>query len=103
MNKELVHINEQIKQRDIKQKEFISIASHELRTPTQSILGYTEWMLLEPQTTTKYAKLIMRNANRLQKIISDILDVSKIDNNALTLNKEHFKLTEVISGYLNKI
>ena len=98
VNKELVRVNEQIKQRNIKQKEFISIASHELRTPTQSILGYTELMLLEPQTKTKYAKLIMRNANRLQKIISDILDVSKIYNNALTLNKEHFKLTEVISG-----
>ena len=97
VNKELVNVNEQIKQRNIKQKEFISIASHELRTPTQSIFGYTELMLLEPQTKTKYTNLIMRNANRLQKIISDILDVSKIDNNALTLNKEHFKLTEVIS------
>jgi signal transduction histidine kinase len=103
VNEELVHVNEQIKQRDIKQKEFISIASHELRTPTQSILGYAELMLLEPQIKTKYVKLIMRNAKRLQKIISDILDISKIDNNALTLNKEHFKLTEVISGIVHDL
>jgi signal transduction histidine kinase len=38
----------------------------------------------------------LRNANRLKKIISDILDISKIDNNMLTLNNEQFNLAETI-------
>ena len=45
----------------------------------------------------------MRNAKRLQKIISDILDMSKIDNNALTLTKEQFNLTEAISDIVQDL
>ncbi len=45
----------------------------------------------------------MRNAIRLQKIISDIRDMSKIDNNALTLNKEQFNLKEVVSSIVDDI
>ncbi len=96
VNKELARVNEQIKNHYLKQKEFINIASHELRTPTQSILGYVELLLLEPQSKFEYGEPIMRNAIRLQKIISDILYISKIDNNMLTLNNERFSLTETI-------
>ncbi|MBA3978644.1 MAG: HAMP domain-containing histidine kinase [Nitrosopumilus sp.] len=96
VNKELAQINEKIKQHSIKQKEFIHIASHELRTPTQAILGYVELLLLEPQSKFEYGEPIMRNAYRLQKVISDILYISKIDNNTLTLYNEKFNLTETI-------
>jgi signal transduction histidine kinase len=96
VNKELARVNEQIKQHNIKQKEFIHIASHELRTPTQSILGYIELLLSEPQSKFEYGERIMRNANRLQKIISDILYISKIDNNMLMPNYERFNLTDTI-------
>ena len=96
VNKELAQINEQIKQQHIKQKEFIDIASHELRTPIQSILGYVEILLLEHQSKFEYGEPIMRNAIRLQKIISDIMYISRIDNNMLTLNNERFSLTDTI-------
>jgi signal transduction histidine kinase len=96
VNKELARVNEQIKNHYINQKEFINIASHELRTPTQSILGYVELLLSEHHLLSNYGEPILRNANRLQKIISDILDISKIDNNMLTLNNEQFNLTETI-------
>lgn len=96
VNKELAQINEKIKDHNTKQKEFISIASHELRTPTQAILGYVELLLLEPQSRFEYGEPIMRNAIRLQKIISDILYISRIDNNMLTLKNERFSLTETI-------
>jgi len=45
----------------------------------------------------------MRNAERLQKMITDLLVMSKIDNNALTLNKEQFNLNEVISSTVEDI
>ena len=44
----------------------------------------------------------MRNAERLQKIISDIRDMSKIDNNALTLDIEQFNVNEVISSTVDE-
>ncbi len=96
VNKELAQINEQMKRHNIKQKEFISIASHELRTPVQSILGYVELLLSEPQSNFEHGEPIMRNAIRLQKVTSDILHISKIDNNMLTLNNERFSLSKTI-------
>ena len=96
VNKELAEINEQIKHHNMKQKEFIHIASHELRTPTQAILGYIELLLSEPQSKFEYGEPILRNAKRLQKTISDILFISKIDNNLLKLSNEGFNLEETI-------
>jgi signal transduction histidine kinase len=97
VNKEIVQLNEQIKQYQEKQNEFINIISHELKTPIQAITGYIELFFEQPEKKGEYGEGIMRNAERLQKIISDIRDMSKIDNNALTLNKEKFNLNEVIS------
>ncbi len=96
VNKELAQINEQMKRHNIKQKEFISIASHELRTPVQSILGYVELLLSEPQSNFEHGEPIMRNAIQLQQVTSDILHISKIDNNMLTLNNERFSLSKTI-------
>ena len=96
VNKEFAHVHEQIKQYYLKQNEFIHIITHELKTPIQSIKGYIELLLLNPEKKSEYGNRIMINAERLQKIISDILDMSKIDNNALMLNKEQFNLNEAI-------
>jgi signal transduction histidine kinase len=98
VNKELAQVNEQIKQYHIKQNEFIHIISHELKTPIQSITGYIELLLSEPEKKIEYGNSIIRNAERLQKTITDILDISKIDNNALVLNKEQFNIDEVIES-----
>jgi signal transduction histidine kinase len=103
VNKELVTVNEQIKQYHLKQNEFIHIISHELKTPIQAIMGYVEMLLSEPEKKFEYGKPIMRNAERLQKIITDILVMSKIDNNVLTLNKERFDLNELISSTIQDI
>ncbi len=96
VNKELARINEQIKDHNMKQKDFIQIASHELRTPAQSILGFIDLLLSNPQSKFEYGEPIMRNAKRLQKTISDILYISKIDNDMLMPNNEKFNLTETV-------
>ena len=103
VNKEFAGVNGQIKQYHSKQNEFIHIISHELKTPIQSIMGYVEMLLSEPEKKFEYGKHIMRNAERLQKTITDILVISKIDNNALALNKEQFDLNELISSTIQDI
>jgi signal transduction histidine kinase len=97
ITKNLVMANEQIKQLALNQKEFIDITAHELRTPTQSILGYSEMILSEPNTNVEYVKIIAKNAIRIQKLISNILDMAKIDNLTLELYKEQFSLHVLIS------
>lgn len=94
---DLAKANEEIKQQSLRQKEFIDITAHELRTPTQSILGYSELILSEPTTNIEYIKVIARNANRIEKLVSNILDMARIDNFNLELTKEQFNLSLLIS------
>jgi two-component system sensor histidine kinase VicK len=96
-------MSEQIKQYHQRQNEFINIISHELKTPIQAIIGYIELLFEQPGKKIEYGERIIRNAERLQKIISNIRDMSKIDNNALTLNKERFNLNEVLSSTVDDI
>jgi signal transduction histidine kinase len=91
--------NEELKKLDRLKDEFISVASHELRTPIQPILGLSE-VLHDKIKDTKQIELIdaiIRNAKRLQRLTEDILDVSKIESQTLKLNKERFNLSELIS------
>lgn len=68
--------------------EFLSSMSHEIRTPLTSILGYCDLILSSEDRSVdinKYATVIQRNGEHLLAIINDILDLSKIDANRLTV------------------
>ena len=69
----------------------------------QAIIGYIELFFEQPEKRFEYPERIIRNAERLQKIISDIRDMSKIDNNSLTLCKQQFNLNEVIFSTIDVI
>jgi len=92
----LASANEQLKVHDRLQKEFINVAAHELRTPTQAILGYAELLQMGPEDREEMIKAIYRNSMRLQRLTSDILDVTRIESEALKLDKEKFDLKDVI-------
>jgi signal transduction histidine kinase len=98
-NKQLKESNQRLKKYTEIQQEFINLAAHELRTPTQAILGYLE--LLETSdindvSNRKYLKVIERNANRLRILIEDLLDVSRIESNNIILHKERTNLKNLI-------
>jgi signal transduction histidine kinase len=79
------------------QNEFINIAAHELRTPTQAILGFSELLQMENLDDLKAARdAIFRNANRLHKLTDDILDVTRIEGQRLKLEKEKFDMNQKI-------
>ena len=88
---------EQLKQSDILKTEFINIAAHELRTPTQTIIGYCEMISVFPEKKDEYINPIKRNSERLYKLTQDILDVAKIESNSLKLNIEKIELNEIIN------
>ncbi|MER5175269.1 MAG: sensor histidine kinase [Candidatus Nitrosocosmicus sp.] len=97
---ELKTANEQLKVHDKMQKEFINIASHEIKTPTQALLGYSELLQRHPEKREQISEGLFRNAKRLQRLTNDILDVTKIESQTLKLNKEQFNLTDLISSVI---
>ena len=84
------------------QKEFIDVAAHELRTPIQPIIGLTEVVYSKIEDTQQKELLdtVIRNAKRLQRLVEDILDVTKIESNSLKLKKEQFNLNDLISNII---
>jgi signal transduction histidine kinase len=101
--KQLRKTNEQLNQNDKMQKEFINITAHELRTPIQSIMGYTEMMKSFPEKTANYVQPVERNAQRLYKLIQDILDITKIESRNFVLKKTQFDLQEKINTVINDL
>ena len=95
-----LELYEKLKEHDKMQKEFINIAAHELRTPTQSILGYAEILKMDSERSKQLANPILRSAIRLQRLTVDILDVTRIESQTLRLNKEEFNLNEIISNVI---
>ena len=107
--------NEQIKAHDKILTDFINIGAYEFRTPTQSILGYCELLELlseeeqggfneNANDETKNAlESIIRNANRLDKLATNILDVTKIEGKYFGTNKQSFNLNEKIRNVISDI
>jgi signal transduction histidine kinase len=95
---------EKLKVHDKMQKDFINIAAHELRTPIQSILGLTEAVLAKAkdESQRELLEVVVRNARRLRSLIENILDVTRIENQALTLQKEKFNLNRMILNVLEE-
>src|ERR671914_166444 len=100
---------EKLKGNEKMQKEFINIAAHELRTPIVPILGFSELLYSkakehrlqqgeesQQKEMLEMIQTILRNANRLHQLTEDILDVTRIESNTLTLRKERFNLNDVI-------
>jgi two-component system, OmpR family, sensor histidine kinase VicK len=93
-----IKLYEQLKIHDKMQVEFINIASHELRTPTQAVLAYSELLQKHPEKREEMIKAINRNAERLQRLTNDILDVTRIESKTLKLQKERFNLNDLLSN-----
>ncbi|MBE9010926.1 response regulator [Pseudanabaenaceae cyanobacterium LEGE 13415] len=92
-NRELTQVNKL-------KSEFLANTSHEIRTPLSSILGFTH--LLREQGFTpsnlrhqEYLKIILSSGQHLLALINDILDLSKIEANQLTLQQESIEIVEV--------
>jgi signal transduction histidine kinase len=97
---ELREANERLQIHDKMQREFINIASHEMKTPTQAILGTSGLLQYYPERKDELIGIIQRNAKRLQTLIANILDVTRIESQTLKLNKERFNIRDVISSLI---
>jgi signal transduction histidine kinase len=98
---ELKNSLEELKSLDVKKDEFISIAAHELKTPLTSIHGFSQLLqnrdvAKNPEKREKYLKIMDSETKRLAKLVTDILDLSRIDLGTLKLNFEEVEISRLM-------
>ena len=80
--------------------EFVSIVSHEFRTPLTGIQGFSEMMRDENLTVPEmreYAGDINKDARRLARLITDMLDLDRMESGRMTLNSEPVDLNRIVA------
>ena len=92
------YLYDQLKSQDKMKQEFMDIAAHELRTPIQPILGLAQLLKeqMSDSTQIRFLDVILRNAERLQQLQGDMLDVTRIESGSMKIHKESFNLNELI-------
>lgn len=102
ISKELVSVQQQLERLDRTKSNFISVAAHELKTPLTLIEGYTSMMrdMIEQSGQSQFDGLLVgmnKGVSRLREIIDDMIDVSVIDNNLLSLNFQQITLMHILN------
>ncbi|HXX95741.1 MAG TPA: HAMP domain-containing sensor histidine kinase, partial [Candidatus Bathyarchaeia archaeon] len=102
--------NKELKRKDQLKNEFINIAAHELRAPIQPILGMAEVLrrrisgsiaVAGSKREIEQLDIIIRNAKKLLRLEQNMLDMTKIEDRSLKLDKEKFDLIENIQHVIN--
>lgn len=94
-------MQERLGRADRSRKAFIATASHELRTPLFSLGGYMELLQnedLDPETQQEFLETMDAQIKRLQKLATDLLDLSRIDSGTLDVKPETVELSEVVDA-----
>lgn len=106
--KKIQDANIQLKELDKLKDEFVSLASHELRTPMTIIKSYI-WMLLEKKAgeindkQKEYLEKTYHSTNRLIDLVNDMLNVSRIESGRLTIEAKEVDLMQLIAETVNEI
>lgn len=100
INDQLQEANRKLQAIDKMKTDFISVASHELRTPVTTIKAFAELLIMKPempeQRKGKLVSSINIEANRLTRLTNDLLDLSRIEAGSMQWRKEPVLIEEVI-------
>ena len=91
---------------DKMRKEFVADVSHELKTPITSIMGYADTLLegeYDDETQKEFIGVIASEARRMARLVTDLLELSRIDNNKKKVKKESFDLGKMVKECQNKL
>lgn len=106
--RELRFANEKLKELDKLKDEFVSVASHELRTPMTAIKSYL-WMVLEnkggevPVKQKEYLDRAYNSTERLIKLVNDMLNVSRIESGRITIEKQMVSIEKIAEDVLLEV
>ena len=91
---------------DNMQKELVADVSHELKTPTTSIMGYADTLLeggYDEETQNKFLNVIASESRRMARLVTDLLTLSRYDSNKKKTQKESFDLGELVKRCQEKL
>jgi two-component system phosphate regulon sensor histidine kinase PhoR len=80
-------------------QDFVANVSHELRTPLTTIIGYSETLLdgaLREDVALRFIQIIKKHADRLEKVVEDLLTLSKIEARTFSLRRETLLIRELV-------
>lgn len=105
MSSENTRLYQEVKELNEKKDEFIGLASHELKTPITSIMGYLQILTRfnKDKDVNKFVSKTLRQVKKLAGLVSDLLDVSKIEAGKLQLVKEKFDIRPIIDDGIELI
>ena len=100
------NINE-IRRMDELRRVLVANVSHDLRTPLSIIRGYVETIILKepnltPQEKKEYLETILRNTDRLLKLVEELFELSKLETKETEPHKEEFSLAELLQDVYQK-
>ena len=98
---------EKLKEVEILRRELIANVSHDLRTPIAIIQGYIETLQMKADTLTaderkRYLNTISESTGKLQKLVSELFELSKLEANQVKPVKEPFFISELVNDISNK-
>lgn len=107
-NEDLEEANEHLKQLDQAKSEFVSIASHQLRTPMTGIMGYLSMMTSGdfgkvPKSQKGILENLLDASQRMIQLINLFLDVSKIESGKLILDRRPHQVEELITKAIDSL
>ncbi len=91
---------------DNMRKEFVADVSHELKTPITSIMGYADTLLegeYDKDTQNRFLNVIAEEARRMAKLVTDLLTLSRFDNNQILQEKVKFDLGVLVKQCQEKV
>jgi signal transduction histidine kinase/ActR/RegA family two-component response regulator len=97
----LAQVNEELRRLDELKSEFLAMVSHELRTPLTAIVGYSRLLLRQAHGTLtpkqlEHQEAIFRGAQRLNDLINDLLDVSRLEAGRIELTPRALDLRHIV-------
>lgn len=102
----LRHAHEELRQESRQKDEFLGMISHELRTPLNAVFGWTRLMqenVLDESEREEAVNSIMRNAEAQGRLIEDVLDITRIVNQKLSLDRKIINLDGIVNDVVEAV